>query len=117
MAVAVRGSRPMPLRNVTTTHAHARKQTRRPADRQTRTPAHTHTYTHTHTHNMRHLALERVDHRGELAEGRGGEADEWRPPERTELCRRVELLLLGGELLIALTQLAQLRVQRLQSNA
>ena len=89
----------MPLSNVTTTHAR------------------THTRTHTYTHNMRHLTLERVDHRGELAEGRGGEADEWRPPERTELRRRVELLLLGGELLIALTQLAQLRVQRLQSNA
>ena len=98
---------------------HMHMRARRPADRQTGRPAHphTHTHTHTHTHNMRHLALERVDHRGELAEGRGGEADEWRPPERTELCRRVELLLLGGELLIALTQLAQLRVQRLQSNA
>ncbi len=97
--MAVHGWRPMPLSNVTTTHAR------------------THTRTHTYTHNMRHLTLERVDHRGELAEGRGGEADEWRPPERTELRRRVELLLLGGELLIALTQLAQLCVQRLRRNA
>jgi len=79
--------------------------------------ARTRTHTHMHTHNKKHLALERVNHRGELAEGRSGEADERRPPERTELRRRVELLLLGGELLVTLTQLAQLRMQRLRHNA
>jgi hypothetical protein len=79
--------------------------------------AHAHIDTQVCKYKQRHLALERVDHRGELTEGGGGEADEWRPPERTELRRRVELLLLGRELLVALAQLAQLRVQRLRRNA
>ena len=87
------------------THTHARARTNGRMDGWTAESA------------RAHLALERVDHGGELAERRGGDAHQRRAPECAELRRGVELLLLGGELLVPLAELAQLRVQRLRRGA